>query len=68
MIRNYAHELEEKYMPYAIFDERDEIIGFADNMPESAKQAAREHIEMSMKFDDLSNYDYWCDLIKKLKL
>lgn len=68
MIRNYARELEEKYMPYAIFNENDEIIGFVDNTPESAKQAARNHIEMSMKFDDLSNHDYWRGLLEKLKL
>lgn len=68
MIRNYARELEEQYMPYAIFDDNDEIIGFMENTPESAKQAAREHIKMSQKFDDISNLEYWLDLTKKLKL
>lgn len=68
MIRNYAHELEEQYMPYAIFDENDNIIGFVDDAPENAKKAAREHIEMSMKFDDVSNCFYWYDLLEKLKI
>lgn len=67
MIQNYAHELEKIYMPYAVFDEN-EIIGFVDETPESAKKAAREHIEMSMKFDDVSNFEYWVNLLKKLNL
>lgn len=68
MIQNYAHELEKQYMPYAIFDENDEIIGFVGGTPEIAKKAAREHIEMSMKFDDVSNYEYWIKLLNKLNL
>lgn len=68
MIRNYAHELEEQYMPYAIFGEEGEIIGFVENTPLSAKRAAKEHIRMSQKFDDISNMDYWEDLTIKLGL
>lgn len=69
MMQNYAAELEKKYMPYAIFNENgEEIIGFTADAPESAKEAARKHIEMSMKFDDASNYDYWVNLLKKLNL
>ncbi len=69
MIKNYAHELEKIYMPYAVFDEDgEEIIGFVDETPEDAKRAAREHIEMSMKFDDVSNSEYWINLLDKLNL
>lgn len=69
MIRNYAHELEKEYMPYAVFDRTGEnIIGFTANIPKSAKIAAKKHIEMSMKFDDVSNSDYWIALLKKLDL
>ncbi len=68
MIQNYAHELEKKYMPYAIFDENDVITGFVEDAPDSAKKAAREHIEMSMKFDDVSNFEYWVSLLEKLNL
>lgn len=38
MIVNYAHELEKQYMLYAILDDDDEIIGFMENTPTSAKK------------------------------
>ena len=44
MIKIPGREWEEQYMPYAIFDENDKIIGFVDNTPESAKKAAKEHL------------------------
>lgn len=68
MIVNYAQELEKQYMPYAIFDDDEEIIGFMENTPLSAKKAAKEHILMSKKFDDISNYEYYDNIIKKLGL
>lgn len=68
MIKNYAHELEKKYMPYAILDENGEVVGFVDGTPNDAKKAAKEHIEMSMKFDDVSNFEYWINLLDKLNL
>ena len=68
MIKMPSREWEEQYMPYAIFDENDTIIGFVEGTPESAKKAARKHIEMSMKFDDVSNFEYWINLLDKLNL
>lgn len=67
MIVNYAHELEKQYMPYAILGD-DEIIGFMENTPISAKKAAKEHILMCRKFDDITNYEYYDNIIKKLGL
>ncbi len=68
MMRNYALELETKYLPYAIFDDENNIVGFAENTPREALDAAKEHIEMSKKFDDVTNYDYWNDLLEQLQL
>ena len=64
----YAESLERKYMPYAVFDGEGEIVGFQPDTPKEALDAAREHIAMSKKFDDITNYDYYDDLIKKLGL
>ena len=66
MIKNYSAELESVYMPYAILGNENQIIGFEKEMPQNAKQAALEHIAMSKKFDDPSNYSYWNDLALKL--
>ena len=68
MIGNYSVELQKKYMPFAIVDENNNIIGFVGDTPISAKKAAKEHILMSKKFDDCSNYEYWDNLIIKLGL
>ena len=68
MIKNYSIELQKKYMPFAIIDENDNIIGFVANTPNDVKKSAKEHILMSKKFDDCSNYEYWDNLIVKLGL
>lgn len=68
MIRNYVHELEKEYMPYAIINDNGEIIGFTEDITKKAKKAAIEHIEMSLKYDDVSNYNYWQNLLKTLNL
>lgn len=68
MIKIPGREWEEQYMPYAIFDENDKIIGFVDNTPESAKRAAKEHLLSCKKFAGIENYDYYDEIIKKLKL
>ncbi len=64
----YSESLERKYMPYAIFDENEEIIGFQPDTPKEALDAAREHITMSKKFDDATNYEYWDELRERLGL
>lgn len=68
MIVNHSLELEKQYMPYAVFDDNDEIIGFVKGTPMSAKKAAKEHILMSRKFGDVTHYEYYDDIIKKLGL
>ena len=65
---SYSAKLKGKYMPYAIFDENGNIIGFEENTPKHAKEAAKEHILMRQKYDDISNFEYWDNLIIKLKL
>lgn len=64
----YYLELEKKYMQYALFNKNNEIIGFVENTPIEAKQAAKEHILMSKKFDDPSNYKFWDDKLDLLGL
>jgi len=65
----YALMLEKQYMPFAVFDpENNSIIGFKSNAPISALKAAKEHILMTQKFDDVSQFVYWNELIKKLGL
>lgn len=64
----YTLELQKQYVPYLIVDDKENIIGFVVNAPLSAKKAAKEHILMSKKFDDVSNYEYWNGLIDKLGL
>ena len=66
MINNYSIELQKKYMPFTIIDEKESIIGFVANTPIEAKKSAKEHILMSEKFDVCSNYKYWDNLIVKL--
>ena len=68
MIKNYSDSLQEKYMPFVILDENDNIIRFVDNTPDIAKKSAKEHIMMSRKFDDCNKYEYWDNLIVKLGL
>ena len=68
MIKSPDLKLAERYMPYAILDDDEQVIGFVKNTPLSAKKAAKAHIEMRRKFDDISNYGYWDDLMDKLGL
>ena len=68
MITEYALLLEEQYMPYAITDDKKNIIGFTKDAPKNALLAAKEHILMNEKFDDVTNYQYWDDLIVSLGL
>ncbi|MCD7836122.1 MAG: hypothetical protein LUG83_05680 [Lachnospiraceae bacterium] len=60
--------LVEQYMPYAIVDDDEQVIGWVEGTPMSAKKAAKTHIEMHRKFDDISNYEYWDNLMEKLGL
>ncbi len=64
----YYVELEKKYLPYVKTDDDGRIIGFVEGTPLSAKEAAKEHIQMSKKFDDVSNYEYWDNLLDDLGL
>lgn len=66
--KNYYVMLEKEYMPYVIVDENENIIGFKSDTPIKAKRAVKEHILMSRKFDDITNYDYWDNLIEQLGL
>lgn len=65
---NPALEREMQYMPYAITDDEENIIGFVENTPKSALLAAKTQIEINKKFDDVTNYQYWDDLIVSLGL
>lgn len=67
MMAKYYVELEKKYLPYVETDDG-RIIGFVEGTPSSAKEAAKEHIRMSKKFDDVSNYEYWDNLLEDLGL
>jgi hypothetical protein len=68
MIKNYALELQKIYMPFVIIDKNENITGFVENAPIKAKKAAKEHIIMSMKFDDVFNAEYWENMIIQLGL
>lgn len=68
MICTGALEYEKKYMPYAVFDEKGDIIGFKPGTPKTALIAAKDHILMSRHFDDVSNAGHWNNLLKKLGL
>ena len=50
MICTGALEYEKKYMPYAVFDEKGDIIGFKPGTPKTALIAAKDHILMSRHF------------------
>ena len=60
--------LKKEYVPYMIVDENENIIGFKSDTPTNAKRAAKRHILMSRKFDDITNYEYWDNLIEQLGL
>ena len=66
--KNYYLMLEKEYMPYVIVDENENIIGLKSDTPINAKRAVKRHILMSRKFDDITNYDYWDNLIEQLGL
>ena len=57
--------MKKKYMPYAIFDAKGEIVGFEPDTPQEALDAVKAHIEMSKHFCDVPNYD-WDEKLKKL--
>ena len=60
--------MKKKNMPYAILDDKGDIIGFKPDAPMSALVAAKDHIEMSIHFDDISNAEWWEKKIKALGL
>lgn len=60
--------LKKEYLPFIIVDENENIIGFKRDTPINAKRAVKEHILMSKKFDDITNYEYWDNLIEQLGL
>ncbi len=60
--------LKKEYVPYVIVDADENIIGFKSDTPINAKRATKRHILMSRKFDDITNYDYWDNLIEQLGL
>lgn len=60
--------LKKEYLPFIIVDENENIIGFKRCTPINAKRAVKEHILMSKKFDDITNYEYWDNLIEQLGL
>ncbi len=60
--------LKKEYLPFIIVDENENIIGFKRDTPINAKRAFKEHILMSKKFDDITNYEYWDNLIEQLGL
>ncbi len=60
--------LKKEYLPFIIVDENENIIGFKSDTPINAKRAAKEHILMSKKFDDITNCEYWDNLIEQLGL
>lgn len=64
----YYLTLEKQYLPYVVVDENENIVSFKENTPISAKRAAKEHILLSQKYDDVSNEAYWKNLIEKLGL
>ena len=66
--KNYYLMLEKEYTPYVIVDENENIIGFKSDAPTNAKKSAKRHILMSRKFDDITNYEYWDNLIEQLGL
>ena len=68
MIKNTALEYEKKYVPYAIFDKNGKITGFKEGTPKEALLAAKSHIEMSARFDDVSNLCYWHKKLNDLGL
>lgn len=67
-MERYYLELEKEYMPYAIFDKTGTMIALKQDTPIEIKKAVKEHILMSRKFDDITNYDYWDKLIEQLGL
>lgn len=67
-MNEYYLTLEKQYMKYVIVDENRNIVSFKKYTPVSAKKAAKEHILLSQKFDDLSNFEYWNKMIEKLGL
>ena len=64
----YYLTLEKQYLPYVVVDENENIVSFKENTPISAKRAAKEHILLSRKYDDVSNEAYWEKMIEKLGL
>ena len=60
--------LKKEYLPFIIVDENENIIGFKRDTPINAKRAVKEHILMSKKFDDITNYEYWDNLIEQVGL
>ena len=57
-----------EYLPFIIFDENENVISFKSDTPIKAKRAVKKHFLMSRKFDDITNYDYWDNLIEQLRL
>ena len=58
-MKNATENLINLFLPFAQINENGEIVGFADDITEKAKEAAREYLEICQKFDDVSNIEYW---------
>lgn len=55
-----------KYMPYAIYDDNHDIIGFQENVPPEALEAVRQNLDILQFCDDTSNYEWYENKAKQL--